>query len=220
MGRNSAFVAGEIESDIFTTLLTFPQTAVSEQEQMEVLLAKIEKVTRSVRRYKQYEILHLDSLQVEETEDTARSAFVDLKATLVKIYTVILEVLANACNTFGQSGIKRCLSSTFNPGLYVGLANQLSSLDDDVIKCAGICENVYNRNRHKNDRRTRILQWISSISYEDKHNTACEGHTGWTGEWLLEHQTYDNWKSSGENTILWLHGIREKPIPNFHRIVY
>ena len=214
---------------------------------MEILLAEMEKVTQIVSRCKLYEIMYLDSVQVEKTEDTVRPAFVNLEAALVKLYTAILEAIAHASNTFGKSGIKRGLGSILSPDL----ANRLSSLDTDVINCAHICENVYGRNSHKNareilkilrdleqpirhvdlgvrlllksvgtSRRTQILQWISPIPYEDNHNTACEGHTRGTGEWLLGHQTYDNWKSSREDAILWLHGIREKPILNLLYVVY
>ena len=218
---------------------------------MEILLAEMEKVTEIVSRCKLYEIMYLDSGQVEETEKTIRPAFVNLEAALVKLYTAILEVFAYACDTFGKSGINRGLSSTLNPGPCGCLANQLSTLDTDVINCVHICENVYGRSSHRNareilkvlkdleqptyhidqcvrlllksvgtSRRIQILQWISPIPYEDNHNTACEGHTRGTGEWLLGHQTYDNWKSSREDAILWLHGIREKPILNLLYVVY
>ena len=143
MGRNSARASGEIECDIPFSLLTPLQIVVSEQEQLEVLLAEIEKVTQIVSRCKLYEIMYLDSVQVKETEDSARSAFVNLKAALVKLYTAILEVLAYVFNTFDKSWTKRGLSLTFNPEVNGDLANKLSSLDRDVINCAHICENVY-----------------------------------------------------------------------------
>ena len=62
------------------------------------------------------------------------------------------------------------------------------------------------------ERRTKILQWISSIPYEDNHDTASMGHTSGTGEWLLQHDTYIKWKTSRTCSILWLHGIRKRPI--------
>ena len=63
------------------------------------------------------------------------------------------------------------------------------------------------------NRRTKILQWISSIPYEDNHDTAFMGHTSGTGEWLLQHDTYIKWRTSPTCNILWLHGIRKRPIP-------
>ena len=214
---------------------------------MEILLVEMEKVTQIVSRCKLYEILYLDNVRAEETEDAVRSAFANLEAALVKLYTAILEVFANAFNTFGKGGIKGGLGSD----LYGNLDDRLSRLDIDVINCAHICGNVHGRSSLNNEReilkilgalehpihhidlsvrlllksvgtarRTEILQWISPIPYEDDHNTAREGHTSGTGEWLLEHQIYNNWKTSKEGAILWLNGMRETPILNLLCIVY
>ena len=61
-------------------------------------------------------------------------------------------------------------------------------------------------------RRTKILQWISAVPYENNHDTASMGHTRGTGEWLLQHDTYIKWRTSPTCNILWLHGIRKTPI--------
>ena len=124
MGRNSARASGEIGCDIPFSLLTFQQIVVSEQEQMEVLLAEMEKATQIVSRCKLYEVLYLDSVQVGET-----TAFVNLEAALIKLYRAVLAVFADACNTFRKGVIKRGLIWTFNPDLN----GDLSRLDTDVI---------------------------------------------------------------------------------------
>ena len=214
---------------------------------MEILLVEMEKVTQIVSRCRLYEILYLDNVRAEETEDAVRPAFANLEAALVKLYTTILEVFANAFNTFGKGGIKRVLSLD----LFGDLDDRLSRLNIDAIGCANICSNVHGSSSHKNareilkilkgleqpvhhidlsvrlllksvgtTRRTEILRWISPILYEDDHNTACDGHTSGTGEWLLEHQTYKNWKTSKRDAILWLTGMREKPILNLLCVVY
>ena len=59
------------------------------------------------------------------------------------------------------------------------------------------------------ERRTKILQWISAIPYEDNHNTASMGHTSGTGKWLLQHDTYIKWRTSRTYNVLWLYGIRK-----------
>ena len=64
------------------------------------------------------------------------------------------------------------------------------------------------------ERRTKILQWISAIPYEDNHNTAVMGHTIGTGEWLLQHDTYIKWRTSHTCEVLWLYGIRKCRISN------
>ena len=68
------------------------------------------------------------------------------------------------------------------------------------------------------ERRTKILQWISAIPYEDNHNTASVGHTSGTGEWLLQHETYIKWRTSPTCNILWLHGIRKRPISSSYMV--
>ena len=62
------------------------------------------------------------------------------------------------------------------------------------------------------ERRTKILQWISAIPYEDDHNTAVKGHASGTGEWLLQHDTYIKWRTSHACEVLWLYGIRKSLI--------
>jgi hypothetical protein len=64
-------------------------------------------------------------------------------------------------------------------------------------------------NRSDKDERTAILLWTSNIPYEDNHKSACDGRTKDTGEWLLTHGQFQEWQSSNESTILWLHGIRK-----------
>ena len=208
---------------------------------MESLLVELEKVTQIVSRCRLYEIMYLDNARAAETEDTVQPAFVNLEAALVKLYTAILEVLAYAFNTFGKSLIKRTLSSTLYSDLDSQLSRLDRDVINCAHICENVHGRSSHKNAREilkilrdleqpmqhidlsvrlllksvgKARRTQILQWISPIPYEDDHNTACDGHTSGTGEWLLEHQTYSNWKTSKGGTILWLNGMREKPIPN------
>jgi len=65
--------------------------------------------------------------------------------------------------------------------------------------------------RLNDSRRTKILAWVSSIPYEDNHYTARQGRVSNTGEWLLRHERYREWRGSSASMILWLHGIRKCP---------
>jgi ankyrin repeat domain-containing protein 50 len=56
--------------------------------------------------------------------------------------------------------------------------------------------------------RSEILTWVSDIQYESNHYTARKERTDGTGEWLLRHERYQEWRGSSASTILWLHGIR------------
>lgn len=57
--------------------------------------------------------------------------------------------------------------------------------------------------------RNDILLWTSNIPYQYHHSTASKGRTEGTGEWLLKHQQFQEWKMSNDSMILWPHGIRK-----------
>jgi len=63
--------------------------------------------------------------------------------------------------------------------------------------------------RLKEDEQTMILQWISQIAYLDNHESASDGRTEGTAEWIFDRPEYREWISSQESQILWLHGIRK-----------
>lgn len=68
---------------------------------------------------------------------------------------------------------------------------------------AALCENL------DTSKRQTILEWISAIPYAENHDFACQGRTSGTGEWLLQHRRYLEWRTSSASMILWLHGARE-----------
>ena len=209
---------------------------------MGFLLTGVERLTNITNRCRIYEILYLDGIQSEETEEPIKPTFDHLSEALITLYTAVLRFLAKALRAFSKSGIRRAQSATFNPGMFEGLSEQLQVLDAEVVAAAANCKEACNRNARRDmgrvfgilkdleepvqridsgvkdllqnvgaERRTKILQWISTIPYEDNHNTACIGHTSGTGEWLLQHETYIKWRTSPTCNILWLHGIRKRP---------
>lgn len=84
--------------------------------------------------------------------------------------------------------------------ILVDLQTPILRIDSRV---AALCENL------EKSERLNILEWISSIRYEENHFFACEGRTNGTGEWLLNHARYREWRASSASMILWLHGDRE-----------
>src|SRR5208282_5294000 len=60
--------------------------------------------------------------------------------------------------------------------------------------------------------RFKVLTWVSDSPYESYHYTARKERTDRTGEWLLKHERYREWRGSSASTILWLHGIRRGPV--------
>lgn len=61
----------------------------------------------------------------------------------------------------------------------------------------------------EDDERCKILQWISEIPYETDHYNAVKGRVKGTGQWLLDHEKYSQWRSADSSTTLWLSGIRK-----------
>ncbi|KAH8737409.1 hypothetical protein BGZ61DRAFT_15456 [Ilyonectria robusta] len=59
----------------------------------------------------------------------------------------------------------------------------------------------------EDDERCKILQWISEIPYETDHYNAVKGRVKGTGQWLLDHEKYSQWRSADSSTTLWLSGI-------------
>ena len=59
------------------------------------------------------------------------------------------------------------------------------------------------------NKRITILQWFSTIPYQDHHDLACEGRVEHTGAWLFQRNEFTSWENSRTPAILWLHGIRE-----------
>ena len=83
----------------------------------------------------------------------------------------------------------------------------MANLDESIIR---IDHRVFSMfETLKSVKQSSILQWISSIPYEDNHKTASQGRTEGTGQWLLQHQRYLEWRKSSASMILWLHGFRE-----------
>jgi hypothetical protein len=50
---------------------------------------------------------------------------------------------------------------------------------------------------------------VSNVPVVTNHKLAGKGITPNTGEWLLLHKQYQEWRSSNESKILWLHRIRK-----------
>jgi len=60
--------------------------------------------------------------------------------------------------------------------------------------------------RFSEHRRREILDWISTIAYEDNHKTTSDGLLEGTGGWLRNKEEFQEWQSSSASGILWLHG--------------
>jgi len=58
-------------------------------------------------------------------------------------------------------------------------------------------------------RRSKILNWISTIAYEDNHKATALGLLEGTGGWLCNKAEFQEWQASSASGILWLRGKRK-----------
>ena len=58
------------------------------------------------------------------------------------------------------------------------------------------------------EKRGKILQWLSTIEYVKHHENNKEGLLEDTGNWLLTGGKFDDWQKSTASSFLWLRGDR------------
>jgi hypothetical protein len=51
-------------------------------------------------------------------------------------------------------------------------------------------------------------RWLSPPDPSTNHQTACRAHHKGTAAWFFEGRTYNEWKSTGSESLLWIHGKR------------
>jgi hypothetical protein len=64
---------------------------------------------------------------------------------------------------------------------------------------------------YSGQRRREILNWISTIAFEDSHKTIAFGLLDGTGGWLRNKAEFQEWQASSASGVLWLRGKR-KPV--------
>jgi hypothetical protein len=133
--------------------------AVTERDQMEILLTGVERLTNIISRCKICEILYLDGIQHRRVGTAVKPAFGNLEAALITLYTVVLKFLAKACRALNKSGIHRAQNGIFNPSMFEGIAKEIQVLDVEVVAAVGNCKEACNRNAHKGkERLLKILE--------------------------------------------------------------
>jgi hypothetical protein len=59
-----------------------------------------------------------------------------------------------------------------------------------------------------NQLRQDLRSWLSPPDPFTNHNIACNAHHKGTATWFFEGRTYKEWKSTGSESLLWVHGKR------------
>ena len=212
---------------------------VAESHQMGALLTGVEKITFLISRCQIYEALYLEKEQSEQEEwkqamNNLTSAIVTLYAAMlsflgstIRAYNqgTLIRSLSAILNPTEVTGfLERCQTLENNVAIEVDNCERIftrriqASSEEQIQKLkqvlatpimridsrvAALCEQL------DGSERLKILEWISDIPYEDNHEFARQGRTSGTGEWLLHHDRYREWRTSSASMILWLHGDRE-----------
>jgi hypothetical protein len=66
-----------------------------------------------------------------------------------------------------------------------------------------------------NQLRQDLCRWLSPRDPSTNHNIACNAHHKGTATWFFEGRTYKEWKSTGSESLLWIHGKR---VPLSHSV--
>lgn len=187
----------------------------------------LEKVSHLITRYAIFEDLYLQP-------DSALNE--DLEEAITALYADILVYIGKAKKYFQKSTAGRILHSSFQIGSSQGLSSialrevKLSGParladamnDRQERKGLGAIENVlkslelpmarfmeqtalFSKTLQK-DKYHSILRWLSAVPYTQHQQTHDDQRVPGTGQWLLEHPQYLQWKRSSVSSILLLHG--------------
>lgn len=88
-----------------------------------------------------------------------------------------------------------------------GLKELLKKMQEPIVRVDDQVAALWDRSNRSEQ--SEILRWTSDVRYEENHKTVREGWTAGTGQWLLKHEKYCQWRKSSASMILWLHGIRK-----------
>ncbi|KAF8466110.1 hypothetical protein DFH94DRAFT_848535, partial [Russula ochroleuca] len=129
-----------------------------------------------------------------------------LKNVLVEILVELLSTLALATKQVKQGRFKKFMKKLQGEKDIEAALQSLDRLTLDEVRAAAaqILQAVNNGERDKVLR--NVKEWLSPPNPWTNHNVVRESrHTG-TGTWLIQGDTYAEWKSSGPSSLLWING--------------
>ncbi|KAE8444754.1 hypothetical protein EG329_014314 [Mollisiaceae sp. DMI_Dod_QoI] len=202
------------------------QVAISEHEQMEILVVAAEKLSYLINRGAIYQRLYRPGTIPADVVS-------NLYDTMVKMYVTVLRTLALCHRLLDKNFVKRALHAIFNRDVSERL-QECEKLEVQVEREAQNCERTRSQ---KADTETKelldilrepmlrtdarvfdlleqtqeneclgILDWISKVLYGSNHQTVKDKRTMNTCEWLLNHNRYQEWQDASASVILWLRG--------------
>lgn len=195
---------------------------------MEALLRGLNRVLCVLYRCQLYEIL----LTAKETSQQARR---NLRQALIELYIVILKFLATAIRVYEKNSIQRTFAAWTSDALLrfekdcqdleIRAESEARNCDRSafseiltVLQSLPVIQDFADSISSKITLTWELLQekemgailaWVSGIPYEDHHKAACKDRTENTGGWIFKEKRYQEWYTSQDSAVLWLHGIRQ-----------
>ena len=208
---------------------------------MGALLIGLDKILSIIDRCKIYEILYLRDPHPTEALTNFESALVKLYAVILQFLSKAIQLFdkntasraihgfwspddvtdfENKCQTLEEQveiEVKNCerfynrVARAEDGRNAVQLKLLLQDMKQSISRLDTTVTTLGSRSAEA--KREVILSWTSNIFFRDDHDSACQGRTIGTAEWLLQHDKYRKWQSSNESMILWLNGIRWSSLP-------
>ncbi|KAF8497815.1 hypothetical protein F5888DRAFT_1889438 [Russula emetica] len=89
-----------------------------------------------------------------------------------------------------------------------GVDDKVTVAIDDVKKAMLVMQQTADDvdQAKRNQLRQDLRRWLSPPDPSTNHNIACNAHHKGTATWFFEGRTYNEWKSTGSESLLWIHG--------------
>ncbi|KIM73804.1 hypothetical protein PILCRDRAFT_718806 [Piloderma croceum F 1598] len=94
------------------------------------------------------------------------------------------------------------------PGRKENVMYNVDARYSTLINFGGDQHNYYTsiKDNVTDELRQKIHLWLSAPDPSSNHNDACQKRQATTGEWFINGEEFEQWKS-GFNSFIWLHGI-------------
>ena len=84
------------------------------------------------------------------------------------------------------------------------LLDLLHAIDGPISRMSGHLNHI--EDHLDEERRVKILQWLSSQPYMEHHDQIAKNVLPGSGAWLLQDPIYTQWHRNSASSLLWLHG--------------
>lgn len=110
-----------------------------------------------------------------------------------------------------ESQISR-LIEVFDVDVHTDTANQVASMNALLASLNEPIKRLVDHSKIsaqvlQESQRIQLLQWLSPVPFSSHHKRQSESRTPGSGQWLLDHDRYLNWRNGSSSGIFLLHGI-------------